>query len=350
MKTLTNLYKQIASLLHKKAELVMVTILNKTGSAPREKGAKMLVTRGFTCIGSVGDGILGAMTMQVAAEVFENRGYIIKDFTLSVGGKTIGEACGGEVQLLFEYLNPLDLKLIEMYDMAKELSEQGVDFFVMTKLSRDNIFITGSDKWICTETGIYGIEDIEIPKIKRTLLEDFRHLKLHMHQIKADYLVEPVYSYDRVIVIGAGNIAKQLVHYLNDVGFYTIVIDDEIAFANDTRFPRADECLIVKDYDLLTNQINIDEDTYVAIVTRGHKYDFEVLAQMLKTKAKYIGMLGSTERRDRTYELLYEAGFTAEDIKRVRCPIGLAISAETNEEIAISIAAEMVSVRRGNTN
>ncbi len=332
-------------------ELVMVTILNKTGSAPRDKGTKMLVTRDFTCIGSVGDGILGAMTMQVAAEVFEKKGYIIKDFTLSVGGGTIGnEACGGEVQLLFEYLNPLDLKLIEIYNKARELSDQGVDFFVMTKLSKDNIFITGSDKWICTETGIYGIEDSEIPKIKRTLLEDFRHIKFHIHQSKADYLVEPVYSYDRVIVIGAGNIAKQLVHYLKDVGFYAVVIDDEIAFANETRFPRADECLIVKDYELLTNQINIDQDTYVAIVTKGHKYDFEVLVQMLKTKAKYIGMLGSIERRDRTYELLYETGFTVEDTKRLRCPIGLPISAQTNEEIAISIVAEMVSVRRGKIN
>ncbi|MBW2023322.1 MAG: XdhC family protein, partial [Deltaproteobacteria bacterium] len=89
----------------------------------------------------------------------------------------------------------------------------------------------------------------------------------------------------------------------------------------------------------------VDEDSYLVIVTRGHVQDKNVLAQALRTDAKYIGMIGSKRKRDIIYEKLLEQGFSQDDLARVHSPIGLEIGAETPEEIAVSIVAELIKVR-----
>ena len=94
-------------------------------------------------------------------------------------------------------------------------------------------------------------------------------------------------------------------------------------------------------------RFEIHDLSYLVIVTRGHMHDKNVLAQALKTKAGYIGMIGSSRKRNIIYEKLLEEGFTQEDLSRVHSPIGLDIGAETPEEIAVSIVAEMIKVRRG---
>jgi len=93
--------------------------------------------------------------------------------------------------------------------------------------------------------------------------------------------------------------------------------------------------------------LEMDSDSYVVIVTRGHLHDKTVLEQALRTKAGYIGMIGSRRKRDMVYQTLLSEGFTQEDIDRVHCPIGLNIGGETPEEIAVSIVAELIKARSG---
>lgn len=95
------------------------------------------------------------------------------------------------------------------------------------------------------------------------------------------------------------------------------------------------------------NRLAVDESSYLIIVTRGHTHDITVLTQALKTKAKYIGMIGSTRKTRIIYDKLIEQGFTLEDLNRVHGPIGIDIGAETPEEIAVSIVAELIMVRSG---
>jgi xanthine dehydrogenase accessory factor len=95
------------------------------------------------------------------------------------------------------------------------------------------------------------------------------------------------------------------------------------------------------------DRLGVDRFSYLVIVTRGHMHDYGVLAQSLKTEARYIGMIGSSRKKKIIYEQLLKDGFTEEDLRRVHSPIGLGIGAETPEEIAVSIVAELIKVRAG---
>jgi xanthine dehydrogenase accessory factor len=105
--------------------------------------------------------------------------------------------------------------------------------------------------------------------------------------------------------------------------------------------------VVLRSFDEAMNDLNIHEESYLVIVTRGHVHDKTVLAQALRTRARYIGMIGSRTKRDATYEALTKEGFTVGDFARVHAPVGLSIGAETPEEIAISIVAELIQARAG---
>ena len=127
--------------------------------------------------------------------------------------------------------------------------------------------------------------------------------------------------------------------------FYTVVLDDREEFANRQRFTDSDEIVVLKSFeDAFVGRV-FDTNSYIVIVTRGHSHDKTVLAQALKTNAEYIGMIGSRRKRDIIYQKLLADKFSQTDIDRVHSPIGLNIRAETPEEIAISIVAELIQSR-----
>jgi xanthine dehydrogenase accessory factor len=160
------------------------------------------------------------------------------------------------------------------------------------------------------------------------------------------YLLHPVGAPDRVIIAGAGHVAKELAELCHFLAFRTIVIDDRREFTGRDRFPAADEIVIVREaFQDCFLGMELDGDCGIVIVTRGHDHDRSVLAQALRTGAGYIGMIGSLRKRDTVYRSLTGAGFSPEDLARVHCPIGLAIGARTPAEIAVSIAAELIAFR-----
>jgi xanthine dehydrogenase accessory factor len=338
-------------LLKEKKEIVMATILKKSGSAPREEGTKMLIKKDFSIEGTIGGGLLEAMTMKLSSDVFDDGGYLLKDFSLSnQDASKIGMVCGGDVEVLFEYLNPFDTNVVNIYEKAMELRKNRINFVMITKVSNNNNYISGRDKWICTETGFFGIEDNDVQGIVQRIREDFNHVKIQMTYENDRYLIEPFFHYEKVCIIGAGHVAQKLADLTKNLGFYTVVVDDREEFANVERFQTADEIKVIPTFDKLSNHILINHNSYIVIVTRGHTYDKEVLAQMLKTDAKYIGMIGSHSKRDHTYQELLKEGFTTKDLERVYCPIGTKIFAQTPEEIAVSIAGELIKVRREPVN
>lgn len=121
--------------------------------------------------------------------------------------------------------------------------------------------------------------------------------------------------------------------------------DDRAEFANAERYPRAREVSVLDSFADCFDELGSDD--YVVIVTRGHLHDRDVLAQALNTGAGYIGMIGSSRKREGVYRSLLAGGYTEDDLQRVHCPIGLAIGADTPEEIAVSIVAEMIRNRAG---
>ncbi|MBN1689677.1 MAG: XdhC family protein, partial [Dehalococcoidia bacterium] len=129
------------------------------------------------------------------------------------------------------------------------------------------------------------------------------------------------------------------------VGFAAVVLDDRAEYANRERFALPAEVIVLKSFENCFEGLQIDDDSYVVIVTRGHVYDKTVLAQALHTKAGYIGMIGSIPKRDAIYRALLADGFTAQQLEKVHCPIGLKIDTETPAEIAVSIVGELIAQR-----
>lgn len=148
----------------------------------------------------------------------------------------------------------------------------------------------------------------------------------------------------KVYVFGAGHIAKALVPILHSVAFDTAVIDDRPEFASSERFPQS-ELIVSREYAKLLPALPLDAESYIVIVTRGHHYDLEVLREAIKQPAAYIGMIGSRRKIADIFGQLEQEGISKELLSEVYSPIGVKIGAETPEEIAISITAELIRVR-----
>lgn len=157
----------------------------------------------------------------------------------------------------------------------------------------------------------------------------------------------------KAFIFGGGHVGLAVEPVLRSVDFSTIVLDDREEFANRERFPEADGVVVVDSFltayqEKTTGKLlETDEDSYIIIVTRGHSGDYDVLKQTLTRPNAYIGMIGSKGKVAELYRMLKEDGFSQAELDRVYSPIGLSIFAETPEEIAISIVAEMVKVRAG---
>ena len=160
--------------------------------------------------------------------------------------------------------------------------------------------------------------------------------------------VEVVEAKPVFLVVGAGHIGRALAKLADFLDFHVAVLDDREEFASEERIPEADE-VICDDFTAALERFPIDANTYVVLVTRGHKQDEISLRACIGRGAAYLGMIGSRRRTRAVLEHLRDEGFDAGELDRVRTPIGLHIGAETPEEIAISIMAEVVMTRRGGT-
>lgn len=161
--------------------------------------------------------------------------------------------------------------------------------------------------------------------------------------------VEAHHPPERLIIVGAGHIAVPLAHLGRLLDFRVLVLDDREEFATADRF---DAEVVVRQADFETDpfrDVAIDERSYVALVTRGHKWDFDCLRRLVGSgvRPRYIGMIGSRRRVRAAFHALLEAGTPRAVLVGIHAPIGLGIGAETPAEIAVAIAAELVAVRRG---
>ncbi len=157
--------------------------------------------------------------------------------------------------------------------------------------------------------------------------------------------IEPVVPQPRLYVFGAGHISKSISKIANLAGFSTIIVDNREAFANKERFPEADE-IFAEEYEEVFPKLTIRDTSYLVIVTRGHRDDMRVMRWAVGTNAKYIAMIGSKRKVIGVVKELEKEGIPREAFERTFSPMGLDIGAITPEEIAVSIVAEMIAVRR----
>jgi len=150
---------------------------------------------------------------------------------------------------------------------------------------------------------------------------------------------------EEVIIFGAGHISVYVAKLAKMVGFRVTIVDEREEFANQSRFPEADR-IITEEVRKALKFLEITSSTYIIIVTRGHLKDEEVLASVIRAKANYIGMIGSKKKNETIFQHLIEKGISSAELERVYAPIGLDIGAQTPEEIAVSIMAEIIQIRR----
>jgi len=157
--------------------------------------------------------------------------------------------------------------------------------------------------------------------------------------------VEPVIPQPRAYIFGAGHVSKSISKVATLAGFATVVIDDRDTFANADRFPEAAE-IHAEEYEAVFPKLDVRDTSYVIIVTRGHRDDMRVLKWALGTPARYLAMIGSKRKTLSIMKELEKEGIPREAFDRLHAPMGLEIGAVTPEEIAISVVAEMIAVRR----
>ena len=158
--------------------------------------------------------------------------------------------------------------------------------------------------------------------------------------------LEPLIDAPPLIIFGAGHIGFALSKITKMLGFTTAVVDNRPEFANEGKLPWADR-VIADDYQKALHDLSYSDTTYVVILTHRHTHDFEILEHCIRQPFSYLGMIGSRKKVDKALEQLREKGVDEETIKRIHAPIGMNIGAESPQELAVAIAAQLVAVRSG---
>jgi xanthine dehydrogenase accessory factor len=203
-----------------------------------------------------------------------------------------------------------------------------------------------------------GCVEAEVWTIAREVIdtEKPRHLNFSLGQDAAydnglicggqlNIFVEAVIPQPRAYIFGGGHVSKSISKAANMAGFSTVIVDDREAFANAERFPEAD-ATYAEEYEAVFPKLDVNSSSYIVIVTRGHRDDMRVLRWAVTTQAKYISMIGSKRKTISVVKELEKEGMPREAFEKIFAPMGLDIGAESPEEIAISVVAEMIAVRR----
>ena len=338
-------YKKLVQLLSAGENVVLATIFHSAGSAPRSAGAKMIICADGSIIGTVGGGRVEAETIELAKKVQIKRQSVIQPFDLTGSDAAgLGMICGGTGEILLDYLDAANDDNRLIYEAILTTMDKAQKAWLMTEVTAQTV--AGQTRQQClvkkdgTIIGNFQGEPAFLEKMSSGPAKISIHADAHEDR---SFIVEPIRTTGVVYLFGAGHVSQQIAKLTDMVGFITVVIDDRPAFANRERFPQS-EVMVVEHFECMP-ELAIDQDSYLVIVTRGHLHDQTVLEQALQTNAGYIGMIGSKKKRDNLFKSLQEKGVSSANLQRVYSPIGIDIYAETPEEIAVSIAAELIKAR-----
>ncbi len=311
-----NIIDSLNRIMEEGRDAVITVIVDSKGSIPRGAGAYMLVDETGIVDGSVGGGALEYKVIQRAHKVLDNKKSEAVHYDLTDNGAELGMVCGGHLDIIFVYCAGNNAGIKDFVEQCKQHN-------------------THSDRF-CVAFPVDGTA----PYIAKHIFEQ------PIHREVSDGIYYEEFNYDGMVyIMGAGHLAKELVPVLTHLDFKCVIVDDREDLFNADAFCEARE-RICTDFSCIGEIIAVTDKDYIVIVTRGHSCDTEAEAFALNTKAKYIGVVGSKKKTAYVNSELIKRGFTMDDIQRVHAPIGIPIGSETPAEIAISIAAEMISVRR----
>ncbi len=302
-------------------------------------------------VGSIGGGALEAGALKEARQIFETRTARIMRFNLSgADAASMQMICGGHVEVLVEHI-PCTATNVEVFKALQAALANGEKCYFIADLGHPEGPINGIGRCVTLEDGSiageFPFQAAFLDILKGRAFSSSYPVVIDLADKR--FFVERCFTPSTVYIFGAGHVSQQVAILAEMAAFRVLVIDDREEFANRERFPSANEVVVLDSFDRCFSGLEIDNDSFVVIVTRGHLHDGTVLAQTLRTKARYIGMMGSKRKRHELFKTFVQDGFSEVDLQKVHCPIGLEIKAETQIEIAFSIVSQLILARAQST-
>lgn len=313
-----NIHRQLLDHIQEGERVVLATVVDTSGSTPQKQGCSALFGDKGLIIGTVGGGMLEGEVETLARHALISGISGLYHFDLNKDPDSQGAICGGACDVLLDASPEKNKSVLE--EMEQDIS-RGREGFMCTRFSNE----AGQDavisrKWIRGKTKPSDVEN--------TLI-----------------LQESIKPFPRLIIAGAGHIGRALAHMASLLDFDITVVDDRLEYACQENIPDADH-FIVKDMGPAMTELVIDPNTYIVIVTRDHKNDAEALKPCIASDAAYVGMIGSRKKVGTIKKRFLESGFaTEQEWANIHTPIGISIGSKTVQEIAVSIAAELVLER-----
>ena len=339
--------------------MVVATVVRTSGSTPQKPGAKLLVRADGSGVGTLGGGCVEGDIWFAASQLLKSGGPAeMRDYELNEDlAAQDGLVCGGTMYFLLDPIrdeaNPNGTKTDpDFNDEVLAAYDGGAPVAVasLMKAPEGSGLTVGSQLLVRengSTAGSLGDEKLDA----RASVEARRLMAMGKNdyivtESGAEFFIEAYTTPPTLVLAGGGHVSRAISNIATTLGFRIFVIDDREEFSNADRFPEAEQT-VVSDYASGFKKLPIGTNSFIVIATRGHRYDTAATAAAMRTPASYVGLLGSRRKTILIYEELFAQGFTMEQVKSVRSPIGLSISARTPEEIALSIMAEIVAFRLG---
>lgn len=325
-------YRRLIDLLQQEPnQAVLATVINVRGSVPREVGAKMVISADGSTFQTIGGGAGEAKVIRQAMEVLKTGQNQLIEIDLtgtSTSDRLTEGICGGKMQVWLGYWAGN-----VAIDLGKQITDSlqcGQPVTLVTPLKADQL------PSIVSVVSASSAFNFTTPNFTTPNI--------------SEAFVETLYPDPLLLIVGAGHVGIQLAKVASLMRFQVAIQDDRPEWANPQHYPQACQ-IFTESIVVALDQLAQHAQLYAALVTRGYQYDLAALSALLQRDrpCRYIGMIGSEKRVQQVFQALQERGMPKEKLRSIYAPIGLDIGALTPEEIAISIGAEMILVRRGGT-
>jgi xanthine dehydrogenase accessory factor len=348
-----NIYLQILDQKSDSSHLVLATVTRTHGSTPQKPGSSALFDKKGLISGTVGGGVVEGKVQKLALEAILSKKSGHFQFNLANDISNTEEAiCGGQINVLIDANLNNYLSVFEQLGSSIENRIPGVLITMVTGFTEETVLI--NRYWISDifkpaipEAFLAQIEPVVLNMISGGNPSDYRELELTIpdEEPSSLFFLEAVFPAAQLIIAGAGHIGKTLARLGDMLDFEVTVIDDRSEYANSENIPEANH-IIVKDIGEALKDLKKENDTYVVIVTRGHKDDAAALKPCIGSELAFTGMIGSKNKIASMRASFIENGWASvKQWEAVHTPVGLDIKSRTVEEIAVSIAAQLVLVR-----
>ena len=343
---------ELPQLLHGESAVAMATLVAATGSTSKKIGAKMWVGASGRILGGVTiGGCVDARVIEAADDVVKSGRRALIDISLDDDEAwEIGLTCGGNVEVLVEPVSPNDEDdpILAAYSAVCDALTEDDTAVVATVLDGGGNRLVASPSGLVRGTLGDALLDGAVVDRASEMADRGSSTTERLSSASGDRRVylERHAPPAVVVIVGAGQIAMSLSRFAHELEMRTVIVDGRPRYATSERFPDADEIHVGMPSEIVAG-IGPGRNAAIVLVAHDYKYELPILRSVLRSPVGYVGLLGSRKRGAAVREMLADEGYTAEELSRIRTPIGLDIGGSTPAEIALAILGEIVAVRHG---